>query len=124
MKILVSFLIVGLVACGWIYGNDNVQTLAAIYMWVMGGLLIVLSLLGSALFKFVNTDGYIPKDEDFLNKSLVKYPVIQALAFSLAIFNCWLAFQNDFVVTSVVYGIGQVMGFTFIQFVKTEMIGE
>lgn len=121
MKTLVSFLIAGLVASAWMFGSENVQVLASIYMWVAGGILIVLSLFGSALFKFVNAAGYIPKDESFLNQSIVKYPAMQVLVFSLAIFNCWLAFQNNFVVTSVVYGVGQVMGFMFIQFVKNKM---
>jgi len=125
MKTVLSFLLAGLVASAWMFGSDNVQTLASIYMWVMGGLLIALSLFGSAVFKFSSHSGFeIPVDEDFLNKSFVKYPAFQVLVFSIAIFNCWLAFQNDFVVTSVVYGAGQIMGFTFIQFVKTKMIGE
>lgn len=121
MKILMSFLLAGLVASAWMFGSENVQVLASIYMWVMGGILIVLSLFGSALFKFVNTISYIQKDESFLNQSIVKSPTMQVLFFSLAIFNCWLAFQNNFVITSVVYGAGQVMGFMLIQFIKNKM---
>lgn len=124
MKTLVSFLNVGLVACGWIYGSENVQILASIFMWVVGGLLIVLSLVGSTVFKFINSVDGLPADEDFLNRSLVKNPAMQVLIFGLAIFNSWLAFQNDYVVTSVVYGAGQVMAFMFINFVKNKMLGD